>query len=135
MSAALLGLVPLASEFRIDERMIAVLDAKSLGQSMGAVGQIEPFFGERQQMAFVRSIFGAACQFDRLRRVRSIIVFFGHGRGTEVRVSSRRTPASLPVTLSWQTGSEVANREQVACTGKLGHRREPCEKYIPQKRD
>jgi len=77
---ALLNLSSLGPEFRIDERMIAVFDGKTLRQSVGAVGEIEPFFGKREKVALVRFVFGAACQFDRLSRVVSIIVFFGHGR-------------------------------------------------------
>lgn len=111
MKATLLGWISLAPEFCIDERMIAVLDAETLGQSMRAVGEIEPFFRERKQMALIRSVLGAACQLDRLCRVLSIIVFFGHGRGRLdlASVSSRRIPTSVRLTLVWQTGSALAN--------------------------
>ncbi len=80
--------LPVAPEFRIDQGMIAMLDAKALGQAMRAVGEIEPFFGEREQMAFIGPVFGAACQVDRLCRVLSIVVFFSHGRNS--RVGSQR---------------------------------------------
>ena len=77
-NCALFGLFSRVREFRIDERMVAMGDAWTLRQPMRAVGEVAPFFGESEEMALVHSIFGAACQFDRLCRVPSIIAFFGH---------------------------------------------------------
>jgi hypothetical protein len=79
MARTLLDLSSLGAKFRIDERMIAVFDGKAFRQSVRAIGEIEPFFGKREQVSFVRFAFGAVCQFDRPRCVVSIIVFFGHG--------------------------------------------------------
>jgi hypothetical protein len=76
---ALLNLSSLGAKFCIDKRMIAVFDGKTLRQSVRAIGEIEPFFGKREQVALIRLAFGAVCQLDRLCGVVSIIVFFGHG--------------------------------------------------------
>jgi hypothetical protein len=53
----LLGLFSRVAEFRIDERMIAMGDAQSLGQSMRAVGEVEPLFGESKEVAPLSALF------------------------------------------------------------------------------
>jgi hypothetical protein len=43
-----LGPHPVIADFRIDERMIAVLHAQTLCQPLRARGKIEPFLGQSE---------------------------------------------------------------------------------------
>ena len=76
------------------------LDQRMSPRSVRAIGGIEPFFGEREEVTFVGAACGTAGQFDRLCRVVAIIVFFGHGRRNEAqsatgRKRSGRSPALI----------------------------------------
>ena len=54
--------------------------AEPFGQPVRPIGEIKPFFRKHQQMAFVGRAYSAACEFNGLCLVLSIVVFFAHGR-------------------------------------------------------
>ena len=61
-----------------DERMLARLWAVPAREEAGAIGQVQPSFGQAQQPSLVLHIGGPVGQFHRLGGVDYVIVLLGH---------------------------------------------------------